>query len=476
MRKSPVEQVQQQMFEVMDLVEDRLDDINRGSMGRPIPQPTHGYALIFPFLRSAEQLERFELPRELILDSDELNDLEAAIKRAMAYWNKKRTVRHPLTTMQYQTILDRVISPAVNLAPDLNDAFDVERRAFHKLDIQQSFAIEVIVRNRRMAVEGGAGTGKTMIAIEAARRMRDAGKHVLLMCFNKHLREHLRRKVSELDHDAGLDEAGVIDVYSFHQLAHDSCEAIGESFEPPDGSDEEARKRFWNETCAEYIELAAIDEAIGPWDALIVDEWQDFDSAWMSALRAIVRDGPDGQIALLYDSSQAIFDRHFAAPSPLEFPVVPLPYNYRNTQEITRYLDDTLEKTCPAHPEAPTGIPPEVHKQHSPKQARKDIAALIRTLVEEEGIDEEQIVILTPHRSSSFIGNRGSIEGVHYSQDPFDRKGNVLWTTLSSFKGLESDVVILADIDENDPRSGKREVYVAASRARHRLYIWRKDL
>ncbi len=47
----------------------------------------------------------------------------------------------------------------------------------------------------------------------------------------------------------------------------------------------------------------------------------------------------------------------------------------------------------------------------------------------------------------------------------------LLHTTISSFKGLEADVVILADIDPSDRRCGRRVRYVAASRARHRLYV-----
>jgi len=40
------------------------------------------------------------------------------------------------------------------------------------------------------------------------------------------------------------------------------------------------------------------------------------------------------------------------------------------------------------------------------------------------------------------------------------------------FKGCESDVVILIDVDKNDPRWKAHEAYYTAiSRARHLLYI-----
>jgi DNA helicase IV len=53
-----------------------------------------------------------------------------------------------------------------------------------------------------------------------------------------------------------------------------------------------------------------------------------------------------------------------------------------------------------------------------------------------------------------------------------DRQGRVLHTTIGRFKGLESDVVIMLDVDPDDPRCGRHERYVAASRAKHRLYVF----
>lgn len=474
--KSPIDQVQDQMHDVMALIKDGAHRLSQREGSRTIYSPTYGYALIFPFSDNAEQLERLDLAAELILDADEMNSLEPAIKRAMTFWNEKHS-RSPITAAQYRTLLNRVISPAVNVVPDLNDAMAVERRKFRRLDVQQSFAVQAIVNNRRMAIQGGAGTGKTMIAIEAARQMRDRGDRVLLLCFNKFLSLHLEQQVAMLDGDEEHQGEGSVTVSTFHKLCSDAAEKVNMEFAPPgDEATSEERRKFWNESCVEYLEYAVIDGAFGNYDALLIDEWQDFHRDWLSPLRSLLKNETQSSIALLYDTSQSIFDKEFEAPSQLEFPIIPLPFNYRNTRAIVRFLDDTVQTASRSHPEAPSGYEPEIHVQHSPKQARKEIAALIKRLTDEDGLSAEQIVILTPHRRNSFIGDRGSIEGIPFSQDPFDRDGRILWTTLSSFKGLESDIVILADIDENDPRSGQNEVYVAASRARHRLFVWRTSL
>ena len=54
----------------------------------------------------------------------------------------------------------------------------------------------------------------------------------------------------------------------------------------------------------------------------------------------------------------------------------------------------------------------------------------------------------------------------------FERAGAILHTTISAFKGLESDVLILADIDPEDSRCDRNARYVAASRAKSRLYVF----
>ena len=96
-------------------------------------------------------------------------------------------------------------------------------------------------------------------------------------------------------------------------------------------------------------------------------------------------------------------------------------------------------------------------------------------LVEKEQIRPEQITLLTPHsRPNSLLRDLDDLAGWPLADDPLDREGSLLHTTIGRFKGLESDVVILLDLDPDDPRCGRNERYVAASRACELLHVFAK--
>ena len=95
----------------------------------------------------------------------------------------------------------------------------------------------------------------------------------------------------------------------------------------------------------------------------------------------------------------------------------------------------------------------------------------MKSLVD-EGVAPDTIVVLTPRsRPNSLLSGREQLGGVPLASTAEEGSGRLLHTTISSFKGLEADVVILADIDPSDARCGRRVRYVAASRARHRLFV-----
>jgi DNA helicase IV len=67
-----------------------------------------------------------------------------------------------------------------------------------------------------------------------------------------------------------------------------------------------------------------------------------------------------------------------------------------------------------------------------------------------------------------------ALAGIPLADRPADQEGKLLHTTIGKFKGLESDIVVMADVDPSDPRCSTRARYVAASRARHMLHVFAK--
>ena len=89
--------------------------------------------------------------------------------------------------------------------------------------------------------------------------------------------------------------------------------------------------------------------------------------------------------------------------------------------------------------------------------------------IEREGINYDQIVILSPIRFQNSASNL--LTGTPVTLDPYNRKQAVFFSTIHSFKGLESSVVILTDIDTLTDEARMNILYVGMTRAKSALYI-----
>ena len=90
-----------------------------------------------------------------------------------------------------------------------------------RLTNEQYEIFEELSDNERIKVYGGAGTGKTLIAVEKARRDALAGKKVIYLCYNKLLAAHVRSALSE----PGVQEN--VEVQNLHEYASQIIKRAG---------------------------------------------------------------------------------------------------------------------------------------------------------------------------------------------------------------------------------------------------------
>jgi len=117
------------------------------------------------------------------------------------------------------------------------------------------------------------------------------------------------------------------------------------------------------------------------------------------------------------------------------------------------------------------GIKPNLCIAETAERARARIAERIRYYTD-QGLKQKDIVILTVKTmETSLLANQSSVGGYRLA-DP-DKPGEVgiLFTTSRKFKGRESPVVIVVDMDEStfSTEGAKRVLYVGASRAKNYL-------
>lgn len=385
-------------------------------------------------------------PREVIFDRNDLEDPKNAVQRMISYWGG-RSDRIPDGVLDQIT---QLLAPTLQIRPLLKDDIDDVRARLIRLTDEQVRLLDLIGGNRSFIAYGGAGTGKTVLAVEQAKRLvrsgfADEGKPVLLVCFNQLLGDHLV--------DLLADEPG-IEAGRFLSLCRRFAAEAGERMpvDPP--------ASWWDEDLP-ALAADALERAGRRFSAVIVDEGQDFHPYWWDYLRMM--SGVDAPFYVFADPHQAIFRSGWQPP--FEEPNFVLRTNCRNTLQIARQVADIFDD-----PVEVLGVDgPDVERIEATTDA--EIARALRSTLQRLSVNErlapEQVVILCDRRrlvdrlrDTKFANQRLVEPGMR----------GVVVESIHRFKGLESDSVILIRTTEPD-EDGRMLSYVGLSRARAHLTL-----
>lgn len=401
-----------------------------------------GHAVVFPDVEIAGDLSP-EAQREIILDRYDLRDIERSINRVAGHWNDS-TKFDP----EQFAALQRALAPTKRVRRLLRHEVEDRVEDLIELTDQQVRALGFLRRQRRALITGGAGTGKTVLAAERAEQLANEGLQVLFLCFNAPLG-------AKLAEDFG--EHQTITVGNFHKIARqivDDADLL-----PAIGADDQA---FWWEVLPSLLPDAA--QTLGmSYDAIVVDEGQDFHANWWTALELLLSDADDGFFYVFADDNQNVYRADWERPFEGE-PFV-LDINCRNTSQIAARVGGVFEREEPSL--GVDGPPPAFIELPAIGQAPKRLASILGKLITDEGMRPDQIVILSDERKL-VDGLRGQeIDG--NSLVEHGQKGIVV-ETVHRFKGLESDAIllVLGDVESSE---GRTLAYVGMSRARIVLFV-----
>jgi hypothetical protein len=466
MHESPMEQAQDQVHDLTKALTRRVRRVWPEQRRLPF---RFGHAAAFPLTAFGSELMPLGIPEALCFDEGDLDTLGAGIDAMTDLWHRKAVGKvKPLSEGDFRRFREEILAPELRLVSNLATRVASDSRALVRINREQARVIEGLLDNERLCVEGGAGTGKTVLALEAARLYAEEGARVLLLCFNRGLGNHLGKLVRGLP-----ATAGEVDGMHFHRLCFRAHEALGRGdLVVPHGKAE--AKAFWDND-APMLLLEAVDQGVlGPWDAIVIDEAQDFAADWWPAVDTLLA-GDDSHLVIFHDPSQAIFRRGDAAAEWVgaDYPVYKLSRNLRNTKAIAAIVDGLSDTKMKSHRRAPEGVAPMVMPQPSPSKLKGQLDTLIKKLLTTEGFRPDQVVILTPHSlKNSALAGVTSLGGTALVDLKERRSSALTHATIGAFKGLESDVLILVDIDPTDKRCDRNARYVAVSRCRHLLYVF----
>ena len=339
---------------------------------------------------------------------------------------------------------------------DLNaEALDRASRA-DQLTQEQATLLRVTRLLRRVEIRGGAGSGKTVLALQQAKELsRGVGdrkaERVALLCYSIGLAEYLKREVRTWRRQHRPAFVG-----TFEELAR----AWGIETGGRDESD------FWEVELPRLMAERAADLTDGQrFDSFVVDEAQDFAEDWWTPLLKALRDEVDGGLYLFSDENQRIFAR-FGRP-PVELVPLVLDHNLRNTKQVHACFGPL----APSRMYSRGGDGPAVRFVASSSEDALDAADDEVDRLLEEGWDPARVCLLTTgHRhpvqqeQTDFHGKTGYWRSFWEGEDVF--YGHVLGS-----KGLERAAVVLCVNEAGERDRARERLYVGMSRATDVLVV-----
>lgn len=327
---------------------------------------------------------------------------------------------------------------------------------------EQFLALDAMSDNQAVLFTGPAGSGKTFLALEAARREIALGGNGTLMCFNKLLGRRLAADVDEPRLSVG----------TFHSqlLALTGLKV-------PEGAGE----LFWKNELPERAIEVLLELGEPPFDFLIVDEIQDLlTEAYLDVLELTVKGGLAGGRVLMFGDfeRQVIYNdgsgRELLRERVPHMPSHRLSMNCRNLPRIG-FSVNFFSGLTPGYQRFrrdDDGVNPVLLKY----TRGEDQSPLLRQAVEalrDESFDLSEIVVLSPLAADSAAATTTDswLRSVLVQADGLHaKKGKIRFSSIQAFKGLEAPAVIVTDLDRVNVPNFQSVLYVGLTRATDRVY------
>jgi hypothetical protein len=410
------------------------------------------HLVAFPFTDIGPSWSYAGCARDMILAR---TDLASASDRVRAAIDRHGAGHAPLTGGGLESLLDVVEGQLPGQTSLLSWAEENEAYV-DQLTRDQAKVGRILREQRRLKVIGGAGTGKTWLALEQARYLAASGERVALVCYSRGLARFLQRMTAAWPPAHRPAYVGL-----FHALPL----AWGAD-PPPADEDMLTSSSYYEERLpAQMGQLAAALGEEDKYDAIVVDEAQDFGAAWWPPTLACLRDQVTGGLYAFLDEAQRVFERYGEVPIPL--PPIVLDENIRNTKQIAQVFGSL--GSWQAKYRGMDG-PPVRFAQCSPDEAIHEADSQVDRLLS-EGWEPGQIALLVTGRRHQLQKEMLDYHGWDGYWDAFFAGEEVFYGHVLGFKGLERPVVVLAVNGIRDMSRSREYLYVGLSRARSCLTV-----
>ncbi len=387
----------------------------------------------------------------------------------------------------------------------LQKYYQIREDELLRINEVQDFLLNTLSEKKECIFKGSAGSGKTFIAIKKAIMNYQKGIKTLFLCFNRELRDSVRDYLAQNLNVTADQLKGIIDVYSLNLFLSELLQRTFDTY-----VERYLRKSLEQFNYAPIAQKIVEEREKIPlkfkYDAILIDEAQDIDESLWGVFPIFFNTPDEGIFYVFFDEAQTIFKERF---SPSKFgmdekkDLLILNRNLRNTVQIASWLES---ETHLGHYKEFSGIYGfEITRTEtrSAEQAIEKAAQMIKTRFYSQAIEPNQVIILSYNKLKTLLPQSTSenkfdyyesqiekgtviIEPNNFSDlkeiqqlDKIRKKGLIIFKTITSFKGLERDIIFLVIPNINTFKKTNpplfenfiKQVYVGASRAKFKLHV-----
>lgn len=459
LKKDPFKQAQAERHSILDQIKGHANWQQFGGGDFAI-----GHAVFFPDIHDAAPLVGPDRPLRIIGVNADLADLGAWVARVMNFWQRAEDT--PLNAAGSR-VIENILCTPIDVQAVLRAAIDQAEVQRIRLTDNQAKVLRTIGGRRRAVVSGGAGTGKTVLAVTKAKQLAAGGLNVLLLCYNRPLADLL---------EGVLNGTPRVTVHSFHrfceQRVHQATEAGHDVLKDAKESHPGVTDKDHYDLQLPFALALSSDVLEEKFDAIVVDEAQDFSDEYWFGVESLLRDQAEGHLFVFIDENQTIYKR--SGEIPIEGEPFHLTTNCRNTAPIHEagyrfYKGELVDSSEIRGPDVTWSPSDRI-------EAQADAISLrVRQWVTVEGLNAHDVTVLVAKRPKArcyeLLGPRLTAEGVRWVSETHGVSATVLLETFSRFKGLEAQAVVLWVGDEVVDEATWETVYVGTTRAKSLLAV-----
>jgi len=393
-----------------------------------------------------------------ILGQEDLDDPQKALDEVRESPNNRYYGFKGISLDEYEAYLKKDLLQDLGITQNLRTLLEDMNISMERAEANQKLFLTGFFEMPRLAVEGCAGSGKTILAKCGAELLNERGSKVLFLCFNKFLSHEV---------DAGLSEDIRTDTF------HNFMRQFVDDREPNWFEQQQKNSHFFDKALPDkFRDLLRTKPPQGEEkvEVIIMDEAQDMEVGWLNLLLKFLV--PNGKYFLFYDKRQNIFNKNFNLPLSEKWTKLPLAHNYRNTKKINHFINEQTGTNFMA------GMVPEGEEvKLRTYTVEESGGALFRCLSEVHRMGKialKDILIITDGSTKDWQLEELNDDNFCYELlEPETDKDpeKVYYTSINRFKGCEAEVVILLLNQTLQKTEDKNVLYTQMSRAKSLLYV-----